>query len=81
MTTTTNRVGGERDSRREVATPLPEQTRSFTANRSTMLILMNEALSRARLLVANPARTRIGATRPARVIAASAAKQRERLAR
>jgi hypothetical protein len=81
MTNTTSTFGARRGTRRVPTQALPDLNRSFSANRSVALILMNEALSRARLLVAPQARTRLAPTRPARLIAMSAAKRRERLGR
>jgi hypothetical protein len=79
-TTTTSPLAEERDEHR-VPAVTHEANRSFSLNRSTALILMHEALSRARLLEAAQARTQTGATRPARLVAMQAARRRERLPR
>ena len=79
MTTTNNPNGGGRDTGRDPVDAIQDIERSYSLNRSNALILMNEALARARMLEASQARTRAGATRPARLIALSALKRRERL--
>jgi hypothetical protein len=61
----------------------PELSRNTEMNHETTwsseMLLLNEALARSRMQQAAPQRARLGARRPARVVAAAAARLRDRL--
>jgi hypothetical protein len=76
MTTTTARLIADRDADTDVHGAAQDIDYSHKPNRSTALLLMNEALARVRMRrVAEP----IQGSRPARVVAMLAAKRRERI--
>ncbi|GAA3393133.1 hypothetical protein GCM10020369_57460 [Cryptosporangium minutisporangium] len=70
--------------RRLVQYPVkPELSPNFEMNHeptwSFEMLLLNETLARSRMQQAVPRRTHLGARRPARVVAAAAARLRDRL--
>jgi hypothetical protein len=80
MTTTTIQLVGERENPRDTAGAIRDIDCSYLPNRSTALLLMNEALARVRMLEASQKATvRAGASRPARLVAMLAAKRRDRV--
>jgi len=78
VTTTIARFSTDLDARTDVHGAAHDIDYRFEPNRSTTLLLMNEALARVRMLAASR-RERSGAQRPAREVAMLAAKRRERL--
>ncbi len=77
MTTTTIRTRAELDAVNDVHSAATDIDYSFDSNRSTTLLLMNEALSRMRTRMVSQRRYPV-AQRPAREVAMLAAKRRER---
>jgi hypothetical protein len=76
VTTTTIRTRAELDADNDVLGARPDIDFSFDPNRSTTLLLMNEALARVRTRMVGQRRN-LAAQRPAREVAVAAAKRRE----
>jgi hypothetical protein len=78
VTTTNNRPAQRRVSDRSVSGLANDNHISVSPNRSIAVLLMNEALARARMREAIQANTSSGAVRPARLVAMAASKIRNR---
>jgi hypothetical protein len=79
VTTSHVRPAQRRESDRSVSGLANDNHISVSPNRSIAVLLMNEALARARMRGAAQANTRTIAVRPARLVAMAAAKIRDRV--
>jgi hypothetical protein len=79
VTTSHVRPAQRRESDRSVSGLANDNHISVSPNRSIAVLLMNEALARARMREAVQANTRTGAVRPARLVAMAASKIRNRI--